>query len=217
MTDRFMITDRFTIRVVIIEDDETIRDGYAFLINANPACTVVHTYASADQALPHLVADLPDVILLDVGLPGTSGVDALPGIRRLLPDTQVLILTVYESEELILKALANGASGYLTKNTPTEKIMEAIEEVMKGGGPMSANIARMVIGSFRKNQGSPLTKRETEILEYISNGISRSKIAKDPFIDLETVKTHIKNIYGKLNVHSRADAIREARLNRFIR
>lgn len=205
------------IDTVIIEDDETIRNGYAFLINSNPAYRVVNAYGSADEALTRLAADNPQVILLDVGLPGTGGVEAIPKIKHLLPDTYILILTVYESEQIILKALANGAAGYLTKNTPSEKIMEAILDVVQGGGPMSAAIARMVVQSFQKNPQTPLTRRETEILEYIYNGVSRARIAKDLFIDLETVKTHIKNIYFKLNVHTRADAIREAKFNKFIR
>jgi DNA-binding NarL/FixJ family response regulator len=209
--------EKYVIDTVIIEDDETIRNGYAFLINSNPAYRVVNAYGSADEALTRLSADNPQVILLDVGLPGTGGVEAIPKIKHLLPETHILILTVYESEQIILKALANGAAGYLTKNTPSEKIMEAIMDVVQGGGPMSAAIARMVVQSFQKNPQTPLTRRETEILEYIYNGLSRARIAKDLFIDLETVKTHIKNIYFKLNVHTRADAIREAKFNKFIR
>jgi len=127
-----------------------------------------------------------------------------------------LILTVYESENLIFDALSNGASGYLTKNTPAVKIVESIKEVKQGGGPMSVNIARLVIDSFRKNQDSPLSKRETQILELIADGKSRSQIARDLFIDLETVRSHIKNIYIKLDVNSRADAIKTARDNRLI-
>jgi DNA-binding NarL/FixJ family response regulator len=128
----------------------------------------------------------------------------------------VLILTVYESEKLIFNALANGASGYLTKNTPSAKIIESIKEVKDGGGPMSINIAKLVIRSFQKNQESPLSKRETQILELIGDGKSRSQIAKELFIDLETVRSHIKNIYVKLDVNSRADAIKMAKQNKLI-
>jgi len=133
-----------------------------------------------------------------------------------LPKTHILMLTVYDNEELVFKALSNGASGYLTKNSNTEKIIDAIQEVMDGGAPMSMNIAKIVIRSFHKNTNSPLTKRETEILEQIAEGKSRSKIAKDLFVDLETVKSHIKNIYSKLNVHSREDAIKQAKDNKYI-
>jgi DNA-binding NarL/FixJ family response regulator len=156
------------------------------------------------------------VILLDIELPGTNGIQAIPKLKKILPHAYILILTVYESEKTIFEALASGASGYLTKNTPASKIVESIREVKEGGGPMSVNIARMVIRSFQKNQESPLSKRETQILEQVAEGKSRSQIAKDLFIDLETVRSHIKNIYLKLDVNSRADAIKTAKENKLI-
>lgn len=204
------------ISVVIIEDDETIREGYAFLIGNTSGYKIAGTYPSVEEALKKIEGDDPDVILLDVELPGISGVESLPKLKKLLPETHILILTVYEQEALIFKALGNGAAGYLTKNTPPEKIIAAIHEVMDGGGPMSANIARMVISSFKRNESSPLTRRETEILEQIATGKSRKRIADELFIDLETVKSHIKNIYHKLDVHSKADAIKTAKDNKFI-
>ncbi len=204
------------IRVAIIEDDETIREGYAFLIGNTSGYKIVGTYPSFEEAAKRIVSDDPDVILLDVELPGISGIDALPKLKKLLPDTHILILTVYEQEMLIFRSLGNGASGYLTKNTQPEKIVAAIKEVTEGGGPMSANIARMVISSFKRNESTPLTRRETEILEQIATGKSRKRIADELFIDLETVKSHIKNIYYKLDVHSKADAIKAAKDNKFI-
>ena len=204
------------IRVSIIEDDETIREGYAYLIGITPGYKVVSTYPSFEDAAKKIHHDDPDVLLLDVELPGISGIDALPKLKKLIPETYILILTVYEQDMLIFRALGNGASGYLTKNTPHEKIISSIHEVMEGGGPMSAQIARMVIQSFQRNESSPLTRRETEILEQIATGKSRKRIADELFIDLETVKSHIKNIYHKLNVHSKADAIKTAKDNKFI-
>jgi len=204
------------IRVAIIEDDETIRDGFTYLVNAAANYSVVNAYPSVEEALPHLVADKPDVILLDIELPGMKGTDAIPKIKTLLPKTFILMLTVYDNEEAVFTALTKGASGYLTKNSSSERIIDAIQEVVDGGAPMSMNVAKIVIKSFHKNQNSPLTKRETEILEQVANGKSRSKIAKEMFIDLETVKSHIKNIYLKLNVHSREDAIKEAKNNKYI-
>lgn len=204
------------IRISIIEDDETIREGYAYLIGNTPGYKVISSYPSFEDAQKKLATDDPDVLLLDVELPGISGIDALPKIKKLIPETYILILTVYEQEMLIFRALGNGASGYLTKNTPPEKILSSINEVLEGGGPMSANIARMVIQSFQRNEASPLTKRETEILEQIATGKSRKRIADELFIDLETVKSHIKNIYHKLDVHSKADAIKLAKDNKFI-
>lgn len=201
----------------MIEDDEIIREGYALLIGQVEGYSVVKSYASFDDAAKTIMDDVPDVILLDIELPGTNGIAAIPKLKKMLPGVHILILTVYESEKQIFEALANGASGYLTKNTPPAKIIESVKEVREGGGPMSVNIARMVIKSFQRNQESPLSKRETQILEQIADGKSRSQIAKDLFIDLETVRSHIKNIYLKLDVNSRADAIRLAKENKLIK
>jgi DNA-binding NarL/FixJ family response regulator len=205
------------IRIVIIEDDEIIREGYSLLIGQVEGYTVVRSYTSFDEAVKTISDDAPDVILLDIELPGTNGIAALPKLKKMLPAAYILILTVYESEKQIFEALANGASGYLTKNTPAAKIIDSVKEVREGGGPMSVNIARMVIKSFQRNQESPLSKRETQILEQIADGKSRGQIAKDLFIDLETVRSHIKNIYLKLDVNSRADAIRLAKENKLIK
>lgn len=205
------------IRIVIIEDDEIIREGYALLIGQVEGYQIVNAYASFDDAIKSIGDAAPDVVLLDIELPGTNGIAAIPKLKKMLPNAHILILTVYESEKLIFEALANGASGYLTKNTPAAKIIESVKEVKDGGGPMSVNIARMVIKSFQRNQESPLSKRETQILEQIADGKSRSQIAKELFIDLETVRSHIKNIYLKLDVNSRADAIRLAKENKLIK
>lgn len=204
------------IRVTIIEDDETIRDGFSYLISHTPGFKVVSSYVSFEAASKKIAADAPDVLLLDVELPGINGIDAIPKLKKIIPELHILILTVYEQDTLIFRALGNGAAGYLTKNTAPDQIMRAISEVMEGGGPMSAHVARMVIKSFQRAEESPLTRRETEVLEQISTGKSRKRIADELFIDLETVKSHIKNIYHKLNVHSKADAIKTARDNKFI-
>ena len=204
------------IEIVVIEDDEIIREGYTLLIGQTEGYHVVNSYVSFDEAVKTITEDRPDVILLDIELPGTNGIQAIPKLKKMLPHAYILILTVYESEKMIFEALANGASGYLTKNTAAAKIIESIREVKDGGGPMSVNIARMVIKSFQRNQESPLSKRETQILEQIANGKSRSQVAKDLFIDLETVRSHIKNIYLKLDVNSRADAIKTAKENKLI-
>jgi len=202
--------------VVLIEDDQTIREGIAYLINSTDGFKVINQYNSYTDAEKNFLTDTPDVILLDIELPGINGVHAIPMIKKKLPTVHILMLTVYENEQTIFRALSNGASGYLTKNMPSSKITEAIKEVMEGGGPMSAGIAKLVIRSFQKNADTPLSKRETEVLEGISEGKSRSKIAKDLFIDLETVKTHIKNIYNKLNVNSKEDALKVARQSKLI-
>lgn len=206
----------YSINICLIEDDETIREGYEYLIGNNEGYRISGSYASYEDATKKIAKDNPDVILLDVELPGISGIDAIPKLKKLVPEAHVIILTVYEQELMIFRALANGASGYLTKDTPHTKILSSIKEVLSGGGPMSSNIARMVIQSFQRNEESPLTPRETEVLEQIATGKSRKRIADELFIDLETVKSHVKNIYSKLNVHSKADAIKLAKDNKFI-
>ena len=204
------------ISIMLIEDDTTIRDGIAYLLDSTDGFSVCGQFSSFDEAGSHLETLLPDVILLDIELPGVNGIDALLEIRKKLPETQVLILTVYENERTIFKALKYGAAGYLTKNMPTTKITTAIREVVEGGAPMSPGIARLVIESFHKSLESPLSKRETEVLENIATGKSRGKIATDLFIDLETVKSHIKNIYLKLNVNSKEEALKVARQQKLI-
>jgi DNA-binding NarL/FixJ family response regulator len=204
------------IKVVIIEDDTVIRNGYQFLIDETPGYCVISTYPSFEEAAKSIQGDGPEVILLDIDLPGLSGVEAIPKLKKMLPQANILMLTVYDSENLVFDALCNGASGYLTKSTPSAAIISAIKEVFEGGGPMSANIARMVIKSFQKSQDSPLTKREAQVLELISLGKSRSHIAKELFIEPETVKTHIKNIYFKLEVNSKEEALKTARNKRLI-
>jgi DNA-binding NarL/FixJ family response regulator len=209
-------TGNSDVRIVIIEDDETIRESYAYLINEAEGYTVVNTYSSAENALKGIKADDPHIVLLDVELPGISGLDAIPKIKGQVEDVYIIMLTVYDHQQTVFDALGKGAAGYLTKSVAPSKIIEALGEVMDGGGPMSANIARMVVHSFQRSQESPLTRRETEILEQIADGKTRSRIASEMFIDLETVKSHLKNIYSKLDVHSRADAIKTARQNKYI-
>ncbi len=204
------------IRVVLIEDDETIREAYTYLINQAEGYAVVNAYSSAEHALKSIKTDDPHIVLLDIELPGINGLEAIPKIKALVEDVYIIMLTVYEHQQSVFDALSRGASGYLTKDTASSKIIEALAEVMEGGGPMSAQVARMVIHSFQRSQESPLTRRETEILEQIANGKTRGRIASEMFIDLETVKSHLKNIYAKLDVHSRADAIKTAKQNRYI-
>jgi len=211
-----MSSEATDIRIVIIEDDETIRESYAWLINESEGYTVVNAYPSAELALKSIKTDDPHIVLLDVELPGINGLEAIPRIKALVEEVFIIMLTVYDHQQTVFDALGRGAAGYLTKNTPPQKIIEALGEVMDGGGPMSAHIARMVVHSFQRSQASPLTRRETEILEQVADGKTRSRIASEMFIDLETVKSHLKNIYSKLDVHSRADAIKTARQNKYI-
>ncbi|HEY2581147.1 MAG TPA: response regulator transcription factor [Mucilaginibacter sp.] len=204
------------INIVIIEDDVILLQTYKSLLEGEDGLSVTGAYTSVENAERHLVANQPDVILLDIQLPGINGIDAIPLFKRLLPRVHIIILTVFEFEQQIFQALHNGAAGYLTKDSSAAKIFEAVKEVQEGGGPMSTKIARMVIKSFEKNTHSPLSKRETEILSLIMDGKKRNQIADELFIESATVKTHIKNIYSKLDVNSRSEAINIARKNKFI-
>ena len=213
---QFLTEMHGSIRLVIIEDDKILLQTYRQLIETDVGIKVVNGYTSFEHAERYIVHDQPDVVLMDIQLPGMTGIEAIPIVKKLMPRTHVLMLTVFESEEQILKALSSGASGYITKDSSSQKIIDSLWEVRDGGGPMSRNVARMVIRSFQKSQDSPLSKRETEILRMISEGKKRSEIAEDLFIELETVKTHIRNIYVKLDVHSRSTAIHVARKNKLI-
>lgn len=204
------------LRIVCIEDDDILRMGYESILSGVEDFIFVNAYASYDLAKKFLEIDNPDVILLDIQMPGTSGLQALPHIKKALPNTSVIILTVFDSSELVFEALTVGASGYLTKDSSSSKIIDAIKEVNSGGGAMSTNVARIVMHSFQKNLNSPLTKRETEILDRIANGQTKPQIANELFIDQETVRSHVKNIYTKLNVNSKYEAIKRAKERRFI-
>lgn len=203
-------------RVSIVEDDHVIREAFETLIGATEDFDVVATYSNAEDAIQQVETMRPDVVLMDIELPGMNGIEGITKIKKIRPKTQIIVVTVYENDDLVFKALCEGAGGYLTKNMRPERLIEAIREVMEGGAPMSTNIARMVVSSFQKNHNSPLTTRETEVLELLAQGKSYSGIAQQLYVDKETIRTHIKNIYWKLEVHSKADAIEKAKKERFI-
>ncbi len=203
-------------RILIVEDDPIIRNAFVTLIEQNSDYTIANAYDNAEAAIKNLNNDQPDICLMDIELPGMNGIDAIPKIKAILPNTQLVVVTVYENDELVFKALCAGASGYLTKNMPPQKLIESLTELENGGAPMSTNIARLVVSSFHKNRQSPLTARELEVLELLASGKSYSTIADQLFVDKETIKSHIKNIYLKLEVHSKAEAIEKARKSKYI-
>lgn len=203
-------------RIVIVEDDPIIRNAFVTLIQQNGAYLVANAYDNAEAAIKNLNTDNPNVCLMDIELPGMNGIEAIPKIKAAMPETQVVVITVYENDELVFKALCEGASGYLTKNMPPQKLIESLKELENGGAPMSTNIARLVVSSFHRNRQSPLTARELEVLELLASGKSYSTIADQLFVDKETIKSHIKNIYLKLEVHSKAEAIEKARKSKYI-
>lgn len=203
-------------RIVIIEDNQQIREAFTLLLNLRDDFSVVNSYSNCEEAIKNIEDDAPQIILMDIDLPGMSGIEGTKIIKKILPAANIIIITVFENGKTVFEALCAGATGYLTKNSDKDRLMSAIDEVIKGGAPMSSKIARLVVQSFQKNMNSPLTSRETEILSQIAEGKSYTNIADTLFISKETVKYHIKNIYIKLQVNNKADAIKRANEDRLI-
>jgi len=203
-------------RITIIEDIAAIRDGFVAALESTEKYHVVNAYGNCESALLNLHADIPDVVLMDIELPGINGIEGTAKIKKELPNCIVLIITVLEDSEKVFESLCAGAGGYIVKNSNIENIGQTIDEALRGGAPMSLSIAKMVVESFRKQPNSLLTERETEVLQGIAAGKSYSKIAQDLFVSKETVRTHIKNIYRKLEVTSKADAVRIANENNWV-
>ena len=205
-----MATDIIT--VGIVEDDPTIRQQLALLINASDDIGCVAVHPDAESAASELLENTPEVVLLDIGLPGMSGIDLLKKIKEQLPGTDFIMLTVSEEDENVFNSICHGATGYLLKETPSAKILDAIREVKRGGSPMSAGIARKVIQSFHQpeKEDALLSDRELEVLEMLCNGDNYRSIAEKLFVTGHTIRAHIKNIYKKMHVHSRAEAVKEA-------
>lgn len=203
-------------RIIIVEDDELIRNGFANFINEDKSMFCVNHYGSCESAIKNINRDLPDIILMDIELPGMSGIEGIKIIKKMHPKISIIAVTVHENEQIVFDALCAGASGYLTKNISPQKLIEAIKETIEGGASMSTNIAKLVIGSFHKNYKSPLTPRETEVLNALSKGKTYTMVANELHINKETVRSHIKNIYMKLEVNSKAEAIEVAVQNKLI-
>ncbi|MBS1680113.1 MAG: response regulator transcription factor [Bacteroidetes bacterium] len=204
-------------RVLIVEDDKEIRNSFVVIVNSSSQFFVVNGYGSCEEAIKHLNTDKPDIVLMDIELPGgMNGIKGAKTIKDKLPTVDVIMVTVYEDSDLVFEALKAGASGYITKSANYRELLTALEEMSKGGAPMSSKIARLVIDNFHVNPNSPLTKRETEILQLISEGKTYTQISEQLFISKETSKTHIKNIYAKLQVNCKSEAIAKANSEKLI-
>lgn len=206
----------FKKRVLIVEDDSEIRNSFVLIVNSSQRFMVVNSYASCEEAIKNLTYDKPEIILMDIELPGMNGIAGTKLIKEKLPHSDIIMVTVYEDSDLVFEALKAGASGYITKSANYVELLSALEEIIKGGAPMSSRVARMVIDNFHVNPVSPLTKRETEILQLISEGKTYTQISEELFISKETSKTHIKNIYSKLQVNKKSEAIAKATMEKLI-
>ncbi|MEK7723114.1 MAG: response regulator transcription factor [Acidobacteriota bacterium] len=204
-----------SLRVVIIEDLRDIREGLAALINGTRGYNCVAAYGMMETALARIEKEVPDIILTDLGLPGMSGIEGIERLREIFPETPIIALTVYDNDQQIFNALCNGANGYLLKNTPPARLLEALQEAVIGGSPMSPSIAARVVKLFRKfrppdHSDYRLTPQETELLKLLIEGHHKKTAAREMGISFHTVSFHLKNIYEKLQVHSKTEAVTKA-------
>ena len=200
------------ITVSIVEDNEQLRGALARVINRAEGFECLSQYANAEAALEALPKERPNVVLMDINLPGMNGVDCVRRLKQVTPEILVVMLTVYEDTENIFNALAAGASGYLLKRTKSAELLEAIQEVVRGGSPMTTHIARKVVQSFQQSSASAqstenLSPREQEVLDCLAKGFLYKEIAEKLGISYETVHTYIRRIYEKLQVRTRTEAV----------
>lgn len=201
-----------TITVSIVEDNAGTREGLTRLFQRAPGITCLRSYPTGEDAVRGIPGEVPDVALIDINLPGMSGIDCVRQLKRTCPQMLVLMLTTYEESDLIFNSLQAGANGYLLKKMPAEEIVEAVEHVHAGGAPMSMQIARKVVAYFHGRREAPgemgqLSKRENEILRLLSRGFLYKEIAEELAISMSTVRTHIHAVYEKLHVQSRTEAV----------
>jgi len=201
-----------SITVSIVEDDATTREGLSQLINRASDFTCISQHASGEDAVEKMPNLKPRVVLMDINLPGISGVEAVRRLKTLLPQTQFIMSTVYKDSDAIFSALMAGANGYLLKQTAPKDLLSALREVCAGGAPVTSQIARKIVEAFRQtrpptNEAEGLTARELEVLDLLSQGYLYKEIADKLQISYRTVSTHLEHIYGKLHVHSRAQAV----------
>jgi DNA-binding NarL/FixJ family response regulator len=200
------------IKIAIVEDNKIIRNSLAETIRTDRECNCVCICATAEDALKEIPKKKPDIILMDIELPGSSGIECTTRLKQILPSVQIIMVTVYEDPERIFKALRAGACGYLLKRCAIEDVLRAIHEVQQGGAAMSGEVARKVIGSFQQPASAStdvedLTPREREILELLAEGFSNKEIADKLSLTDGTVRWHLRHVYHKLHVQSRTKAV----------
>lgn len=204
-------------KIIIVEDNKAVKDGYELIINSYPKYQVVKTYIRAEDAIRNFKRDRPDIVFMDIDLPGMDGITGIKKIKKIDPGVHIIVITVFEDSTLVFDALYAGAQGYIIKSANHRELIEAIEEITeRNGAPMSPQIARMVVGSFQRNPNTPLSARETEILASLASGKTYRDTAEDCNIGMETVKSHVKNIYAKLHASSKTEAIKIAKEQSFI-
>jgi DNA-binding NarL/FixJ family response regulator len=210
------------LKVGIIEDQPKIREGLKSLIDGTDGYRCVGSFGSMEEALAKIDHELPDVLLVDIGLPGMSGIEGMRRIKDLHPGLKVLMLSVYDDDQRIFDALCAGASGYLLKKTPPARLLESLQEVMGGGAPMSPDVARRVVALFREirppaEAGHQLTPHEIRILKLLVEGHNYKTAADELDVSINTIRFHMRSIYEKLQVHSKSEAVSKALRHRIVR
>ena len=203
-------------RICIVEDNIAISQAYTTFIYQYSRHVVVRCYTDCGTAVRRIEKDNPDIIFMDLQLPGMHGIEGIRRIRKILPKAHIVVITVHEDSDFVFDALCAGACGYLTKTPNYHRLTDAIQEVLSGGAPMSTKIARMIVRSFEYTPHEKLSHREEEVLTLIAKGKTYKAIADELFIHVETVKTHIQSIYTKLQVNNKAEAIQKAYQKRII-
>jgi DNA-binding NarL/FixJ family response regulator len=209
------------LRIVLIEDLREIREGLTALINGTPGFECVASYGLMETALVRIKDNKPDAILTDLGLPGMSGIEGIERLREIFVDIPIIALTIYDNDREIFNALCNGANGYLLKNTPPARLLEALKEAVEGGSPMSPTIAARVVNLFRtfrppEHADYRLTPQEIVLLKLLIEGHHKKTAAREMEISIHTVSFHLKNIYEKLQVHSKTEAVAKALRERLV-
>jgi len=200
------------IRVAIVEDDTVIRRSLSRIVDEARGMRCIAACATGEEALKELPDSHPEVVVMDINLPHMSGIECVRRLREQLPETQVLMLTVYEDSDSIFRALRAGAGGYLLKRCEPEQLLEGIRDILHGGSPMNSQIARKVVQAFRASEAAEslslkLTEREAEVLDYLAKGYANKEIADKLGLSLPTVRSHLRSIYDKLHVRSRTEAV----------
>jgi DNA-binding NarL/FixJ family response regulator len=206
------------IQVAIVEDEREIREGLSMLVGGSPGLYVNGAYASMEAAIPAILADPPQIALVDIGLPGMSGIEGVKALKQRLPNLQFLILTSYHDDARVFAAMCAGACGYLLKKTPPVKLLDAINELNSGGAPMSPQIARQVVNLFRnvappKTSEHLLTPKEMQVLQLLVEGHSYKTASYEMNLTVHAISFHARHVYEKLHVHSKSEAVAKALRN----
>jgi DNA-binding NarL/FixJ family response regulator len=205
-----------TIRVTIFEDNTNLRRGLTTLINGSDGFECAGAFGNCDNLIKNITNTKPDIVLMDIEMPGMDGIEAVKMLKPQFPEIKILMETIFEDDEKVFLSICNGAEGYILKNTPPSQMLEAIREIHEGGVPMTPSIASKVLAmfksgtSFTKDESYNFTDREMEVLKYLVDGMSYKAVADKCFVSFDTVSSHVKNIYKKLQVHSKSEAVSKA-------